>query len=197
MDNYAIAAQAAARQFCAYDMAPIARKKGVTDAGECLQAWFLGETVRVDKASGAVTFPDGRQANFCEALTVYDWLCDRKENAAPAWEFCPVSSLPGVLVSGSGLMMSGGELPRKVHQNPAVFRENCQKLGAKPIPIGDMGMELMAFADLPVRLKFYFADEEFPASLTVLWDKNILDFIRYETVYYLAACLFSRLSQNL
>ena len=60
-----------------------------------------------------------------------------------------------------------------------------------------MGMELMAFADLPVRLKFYFADEEFPASLTVLWDKNILDFIRYETVYYLAACLFSRLSQNL
>jgi len=53
------------------------------------------------------------------------------------------------------------------------------------------------FPDLSMQLKFYFADEEFPPSLTFLWDKNILDFVRYETVYYIAGVLRDRLMEAL
>ncbi len=193
MDNYAIATQAAARRFCTYDMERLARKNGVTDGGEFLCTCFLGQAVQINKRTGLITFPDGREADFCEALTVYDWLCDRKDSARAAWEFCPVGSLPGVYVSGGTLGMTGGSLPAKIDQAPRRFLEKCTDLGAKSVEIGDIGMEFMAFPDLPVRLKFYHADEEFPASLTLLWDKNILDFIRYETVYYLAACLLKML----
>ncbi len=193
MDNYAIATQAAAKRFCTYDMARLARKNGVTDGGETLSTCFLGQTVQISKTTGLVTFPDGREADFCEALTIYDWLCDRKDTAQAAWDFCPVSSLSGVYVSGGTLGMTGGSLPAKIDQTPEKFLKKADQIGGKPVKLGDVGLEFMAFPDLPVRLKFYHSDEEFPASLTLLWDKNILDFIRYETVYYLAACLLKML----
>lgn len=197
MDNYLVMAQAAAKRFCTYDMEKLARKNGVEDLGESLATCFLGQSVLVSKADGRVIFPAlGREADFGEALTVYDWLCDRKETAKAAWEFCPVSSLPGVFVRGSGLSMSGGILPAEIDQNPEKFMEKCRELGGKPLNIGDIGAEILAFPDLPLRLKFYHADEDFPASLTLLWDKNTLDFLRYETVYYLAGCLFSRLRED-
>ncbi len=193
MDNYAIATQAAAKRFCSYNMERIARKNGIEDLGQSLSTCFLGQTVQISKATGRITFPDGREADFCEALTIYDWLCDRKENATPAWDFCPVGSLPGVYVSGGNLSMTGGSLPAKIDQNPGCFLEKAASMGARPVNLGDIGLEFMAFPDLPVRLKFYHSDEEFPASLTLLWDKNILDFLRYETVYYLAGCLLKML----
>ncbi len=193
MDHYAIATKQAAKRFCSYNMERIARKNGVTDGGEYLSTCFLGQTVQISKATGLITFPGGREADFCEALTIYDWLCDRKETAKAAWDFCPVGSLLGVYVSGGNLSMTGGSLPAEIHQNTNIFLEKAAKIGGKPINLGDIGLEFMAFPDLPVRLKFYHADEEFPASLTLLWDKNILDFIRYETVYYLAACLLKML----
>ncbi len=193
MDNYAITTQAAARRFCSYNMERIARKNGVEDGEAHLSTCFLGQTVHISKTTGLITFPDGRAADFCEALTIYDWLCDRKENAMAAWDFCPVSSLPGILVGGSGLVMNTASLAAKIDKNSEKFLEKAAAMGAKPVNLGDIGLEFMAFPDLPLRLKFYHADEEFPASLTLLWDKNILDFIRYETVYYLAACLLKML----
>ena len=38
-------------------------------------------------------------------------------------------------------------------------------------------------------------DYEFPASLQLLWDTNTLDFVHYETTYYIAGHLLSRLRE--
>ncbi len=136
-------------------------------------------------------------ADFCESLTIFDWLCDRKEGAQAAREFCPVSSLPGVLVSGNGLVMNLAELAARIDRDPDAFCAACEAMGGKPTGAGDLGFEIMAFPDLPMQIKFYHSDEEFPASMTLLWDKNTLEFIRYETVYYLAGCLRKRLDARL
>jgi hypothetical protein len=45
------------------------------------------------------------------------------------------------------------------------------------------------FDELTVRLKFYHADEDFPASLVLLWEENTLQYIYYETVFYIAGFL--------
>ena len=73
------------------------------------------------------------------------------------------------------------------------FRTACANMGAEPQNMGDIGHRLQIFPDLPMCLKFYFGDEEFPPQLTLLWDKNTLRFVRYETVYYIAGCLQKRL----
>ncbi len=193
MDNYAIMRRAAEARFCTYDLNKILENPYVFRENNHICTTFLGEPVCIDIHTGAVTV-GGRPGNFGETLTIFDWLCDRKPGAVASREFCPVSSLPGVLVSGSGLVMNLSALAAKADKDPTAFVRACEALGGKPTGAGDIGFELLAFPDLPVQVKFYHSDEEFPASMTLLWDKNILQFIRYETVYYLAGALQSRIN---
>ncbi len=192
MNNYEKMLEAARLRFLEYDIALLAKRAGVADEGENLTICFLGQRALIRKADGRITL-DGRPAGFGEGLTIYDWLCDARPDAAAAWEFCPITSLPGIFVRGSGLTMRFDDLAAKFDQDPVAFAAAVESLSGKLLPLGDMGCQIMAFPDLPVRLKFYHADQDFPASITLLWDKHILQFIRYETIYYLAGCLHSRL----
>lgn len=196
MDNYDAMLRAAKKRFCTYDMANLACKNGVQDMNTHFCTTFLGEKVLVEKISGEMTV-GGRTANFSEALTVFDWLCDRKEGAVPSYRFCPVSSLPGVYVRGSGLSICPAEVASQIDKSPQKFAEFCLSIGGLPTMAGDMGFQINAFPDLPLQMKFYGSDQEFSPSLTLLFDANILQFIRYETVYYLSGCLIHRLEAAL
>lgn len=196
MNNYDKMLADAQKRCAGYDMTALAAKKGVEETPEYLKTCFLGQEVRICKADAAVTV-DGRPAGFGEALSVYDWLCDRKADAAASGDFCPVSSLPGVYVSGKGLGMNMPKLSACIHEDPARFHTVMASLGAHKLDLGDIGYRLDIFPDLPMCLKFYFGDDEFPPVLNLLWDKNILRFVRYETVYYIAGCLHERLKELL
>lgn len=187
-DNYEITLQSAMKRFCSYDMNRMSRKAGIADRGEYFQTSFFGMETRMDKKTGCVTV-DGQPADFCEALSVFDWLCDGKIDAKASACFCPVSSLPGVLVRGQGLLMEAPKLSKEVDIAPDKFRRICTELGGKILNIGDFGVQMDIFPGLPMQMKFYHSDEEFPPSITFLWDENILDFVRYETVYYICGTI--------
>ncbi|MGM9640908.1 MAG: DUF3786 domain-containing protein [Faecousia sp.] len=196
-NNYAHMLEAARLHYLDYDPKVLAARPGVEERDACLATLFLGTETRIHRDTGLVTCRVGdtfRPANFCEGLSVYDWLCDRKPDATSSGEFCPVGSLPGVYVGGGGLSMSGGSLPAKIDKAPDRFRAACVAMGGTELPLGDLGFRLNVFPDLPMVLKFYHGDEDFPPSLTLLWDKNTLRFVRFETVYYIAGCLLDRLS---
>ncbi len=187
-NNYELTLQSAMKRFCGYDMELLSRRAGVADRGEYLETLFFGMETKIDKKSGCVTV-NGQPADFCEGLSVFDWLCDGKTDAKASCCFCPVSSLPGVLFQGQGLMMAAPELAQRIEKDISYFREIILKMGGKTIDIGDFGAEIEIFPGLPMQLKFYHSDEEFPPSITFLWDKNILDFVRYETIYYICGTL--------
>lgn len=46
-------------------------------------------------------------------------------------------------------------------------------------------------------MRFWEADEEFPASLQILVDKNILDYMHYETLMFALTHLFRRLKEEM
>ena len=188
MDNYEKMLEAARVRCSGYDMAALAAKPGIEDAGECLRTTFFAREVLIHKETAAVTV-DGRSADFVEGLSVYDWLCDRKPGAAASGEYCLVSSLPGVVVSGSGLGMAMPRLAGTIQNDPEKFQQIMTQIGAKPVKLGDLGYQVQIFPDWALCLKFYFADEDFDPCLHVLWDKNSLQFVRYETLYYIAGCL--------
>ncbi len=193
MNNYAVMVNDAKKRFCTYNVEIIAAKNGVSHTDTHIITTFLGETARIEKATGNVTV-GSREAVFGEILTLFDWLCDGKPDTAASYDFCPVTSLPGIFVAGKGLTLNGDRLADTIDKNPEKFCAACKALGGTEIKAGDIGFQLMALPGLPMQLKFYHSDEEFPATLTLLWDKNILQFIRYETVYYLAGCLLARLA---
>ena len=53
-----------------------------------------------------------------------------------------------------------------------------------------------AFDCLPVLLRFWEADEEFPAQLQLLWDRNTCRYLRYETTFYLSGEILRRLRES-
>ena len=67
-------------------------------------------------------------------------------------------------------------------------------MGGEKAGAGDVSYNLPVFQALKLRLSFWDADDEFPASLSLLWDENVLDFMRYETTFYAAGYLLDRLS---
>ena len=198
MDNYILARDRARDTFLSYDLQKMLRRPGVGEEGENLSFIFLGTSVSVNRKSGVVlcSYPGGEawEGDYAEAMSVYDWLCDGKENAVPAGEYCPLNSLPGIYVGGSGGLTIGSHtVTEKADKDPEKFRKACSILGGEECPAGDIGYKIPLFPNLWAVLKFYHSDEDFPAQLTVLWDKSTLDFVRYETVYYIAGVLFRRL----
>lgn len=188
MNNYDAMQEAARLRFLEYDPATLAGKPGIADGGDHLQTCFLGRQVRIQKQDGCILL-DGRAAGFGESLSIYDWLCDSRAGAVPAGEYCALGSLPGIYVGGGNLSIEMPRLARAIQSDPQHFRRICGEMGGREVALADLTVCLPIFPNLPLYLKFYFADEEFPPQLTPLWDRNMLQFVRYETVYYIAGCL--------
>lgn len=182
----------AQQRFLEYDPHLLASRPGVEDRENYYATRFLGQQVRIYKDDGCVTL-DGEKADFIQTLSILDWFCDGKLDTVAAEDYCPVASLPGVYVSGSGLSIQMPNLAAAIHTMPDTFRNACQTMGATEETLGDLSAKLEIFPGLSMCLKFYFGDEEFAPQLTLLWDRNMLHFVRYETVYYIAGCLHKRL----
>ena len=179
-------------RFLTYEVENLLKNPGVTLWEKGVQTTFFSLPVHLDRTTGSIVLIDGEkeiECDFSPTLSILDYVCDRKSSAIAANVFCPVTSLPGVFVGGSGLVMKNGALEQRIQQDPAAFQKACESLGGVATGAGDMGYRLHIFPDLCMELKFYFADEDFPPQLTFLWDKNILHFVRYETVYYIAGYL--------
>lgn len=194
MDNYQRMLENAAARFLTCDPVIFRGKTGASCTENCIIADFLGERAEISLKTGEITV-SGHRADFYRCMCLYDWLCDGNSDARAAGEFAPVSSLPGVLVRGNGLSMEPRSLAAAIDAQPEAFRRACRRLGGRSVPMGDMGFEIPLFADLSVIVKFYHGDAEFSPACILLWDRNILQYIRYETVYYLAGCLLRRLEE--
>ena len=192
-DNYALQAESARLRFLTYDREAMPARKD----SEYLYLFFCGFDYRICRADGHLF----RRVAECwlpadshgEVLTIYDYLCDAKPGRVPAGNAVSMAFLGGHV--HSGLATASGSLERAIDSDPEAFRRGCLILGGRECKGGDACFELDLFPDLPVRLRFWHADEDFPPSLDLLWDANTLDFLRYETTWFAAGVLRSRLRE--
>ncbi len=198
-DNYAIQAEAARRLFLTYDQAPIAALPTVTADPDYLCLNFLATPYRICRKTGRIFRSIGgeweRADSHGEVLTLYDYLCDAKPHRRPEGTFVSMASL-GKHVHQT-LSLYSGPLDHRIEQDPAAFRRVCLSLGGTEVPGGDLSFTLPLFDDLPILLRFWYSDEEFPPKLDLLWDQNVLQFLRYETTWFAAGILRCRLEQAL
>lgn len=190
----------ASKRFLTYSWEALLCEGFVWQEEGFLYTSFLGSPARIDCATGIAYSQNGNnweKCGFSSGLSIYDYVCDRKSGAKAAHSYCPVGSLPGVFVGGSGLSMEPKKLAQRIEKNKEAFQKACLAMGGKEIKMGDMGYALPVFPDLSVLLKFYFGDADFPPSLTFLWDKSMLQFVRYETVYYIAGALVEKLESQM
>ena len=63
--------------------------------------------------------------------------------------------------------------------------------------MGEVAYQIPLFDFLPIVLQFWDADEDFPGQLMIKWDKNILQYMHFETTFYATGCLLQRIADLL
>ncbi len=196
MDNYQISRNRAQAYFLNLDQNAMIERWALRQDADRLYLTFFGRPYSICRKTGAVTC-GGIQAGFEETLTIFDLLCHSGKDAKPSGKFAPVNSLKGA-AKGAGVEKDFYRRHADAFDRaPEQFRTACIALGGQPVSMGDMGFRFTMFESLDVILKFYHADEDFPASVTLLWDENLLDFMFYETVFYAAGFLLKTIEKQM
>lgn len=164
---------------------------------------FIRRKYRIARNSGIIQWSDNHfqtanEADYNEVMTIYDVLCYSKENCHLAHEFVNINSLSSI--KGGNLSPSDN-----FFQNQSSFFDGkvsqldtaCRTLFGKKLEKGDVAYQLDLFSFLPVIIRFWESDDEFPATLQILVDKNTLDYMHYETLMFALTHLFYRLKENL
>ena len=189
--------------FLQYDQENMIRKFSLQHDSDYLYITFIERTYRINRHTGIILWSDDHfqtthDANYNEIMTIYDVLCYSKENCHLSHEFVNLNSLStvrtGNLTANSSFFQRTAD---SFNQNTEALRRACENLSGKPLSKGDVAFELQLFSFLPVIIRFWEADEEFPASLQILVDKNTLDYMHYETLMFALSHLFDRIREEM
>lgn len=198
--NYEVMKRKMQGHFLEFDQETMIRRFDLQHDAGYLYIRFAERPYRVSRNTGAVEWSeDGfisvHEADYNEAMSIFDVLCCSKEGCRLSGIFSPVNDLPGVVagsVTGDGLF---GKFTEVFDADPEGLRRACERMNGVPVGKADVGYQLNLFDFLPVRLNFWESDDEFPAALRFLWDRNLLDFMHYETSYFAVFHLLGRLKE--
>lgn len=199
--NYDVTRERMETVFLAYNQEKMIEKFHLPHTPEYLYISFVGRTYRIDRKTGKVAWqsPDTDRylpAGFNDSMTLFDVLCYAKDDCRLSGEYVPANEVDGIRQAAA--KPSGGMFP-----GAAAFfthrcddlRKSCATLGGVPLDVGDVSYCLPLFTFLPVVLQFWDADDEFEAVLKIMWDRRVIDFMHYETIFYASRYLLDRLKE--
>lgn len=201
--NYEITKRRVCQEFLKYDQEKMIQKFALRADEDYLYIGYLGRCYRIDRKTGYLEWSEDEfktctEGNFNEVLTIYDVLCDSKEHCRAAREYVNLKSLSNLQSSskklGDGL--SDGKDWIFDHKEKELCRI-CEKLGGIKSGKGDVAYEIPLFSFLSCQIQFWNSDEDFDAVMHIFMDQNILQFMRYETVWYVQGHLIDRLTEEL
>ena len=200
ISNYDLARDQARELFLTYDISPMVKKYGLSQDADFTYITFLSTDYRISRKSGLVErLGNGTamEANFEESLTIYDILCYARQDASLSGEFCSVMQLDGIAKSSNpgGFMFS--KFSSTLENRTPKLRKVCEALGGTLYPVGEVAYQIPMFDFLPIVLQFWDRDEDFPGQLMIKWDKNILQYMHFETTFYATGCLLQRIAEGM
>lgn len=187
--------------FLQYDQEIMIKKFSLEHDPNWLSLTFVNRIYRINRQTGNVqwsndAFETVYEADYNEAMTIYDVLCYSKDGCHLANEFVNINSLStirtGNLSQNSGFFQSTAD---SFHGKSLALHNACIALSGKELDKGDVAFELKLFSFLPIIIRFWEADDEFPTSLQILVDRNILDYMHYETLMFALTHLFHRIKE--
>lgn len=198
--NYEITKIEMRESFLSYDQEEMIRKFSLAHDEHYLYLCLMGRDYRIDRKDGSVTWTDAKHpepmdAGFNEVMPIYDVLCYSQPDCHLSGEFVNMRSLSTIQGGRPGNDMFD-RMGRKLDHKDAALSKACENLGGFKAGKGDVGYELPLFDFLPVRIQFWNSDDEYPASLQLFWDKNVLQYMHFETVAFVAGHVVARLTEE-
>ena len=199
VSNYETMKRKMRKVFLSYDQEALVRRFALCEEGNFLLFPFMGGRCRIDRVQGTVECSDTmeeifHEADYNEAMTVYDLLCWSRPGAVPAGRYVNMESL-------SPIGRSPVESTSRFFEEEAVlFDHRAQQLQEALAAMGgilggkgDAAAEISVFQELRVLFRFWNSDEDFPPEIQFLWDQNVLSYMHYETVWFANHAFVDRL----
>ena len=204
MDNYDLQVDMAKRIFLQYDQEKMIGKFALRFDEEWLYLTYLNTPLRIHREDGRIeefvldVWCQCR--NYTTVMTVYDLLCCNQGEKMPelSGQWCTVGTF---IVAGITETEPFTEKYAQCFQGQLdKLRDACLERGGvlqKPLAGADLTCLFYATEFFSVLLQFWDADEEFPAKLLILWDRNSHHFLRFETTFYLQGDLLQSLENSM
>lgn len=204
ISNYERTLLDARKRFLTYDQSLMIDRFSLSHDENYLYLTLTGRLYRICRRTALVEWLDesgaAHEADFNASLSIYDVLCCSRPNCTLSGQYAPINSV----AKNYHTQNLGGNVfdgcPSLFADHPKLLEKALISLGGVPEGKGDIAYRIDLFPFLPVRVQFWAADDEFPASLQILWDLNTLDFLHYETTYYIAGhllhCLRELMEKN-
>lgn len=93
--------------------------------------------------------------------------------------------------------------PHKLQLDPLIsrfgrdaqgFLARGKELGGAPSGHGDASVRFLPFPEIPVTVVLWEADDEFPASVSIIFDRSIIDWFELDMVFILVRQLILRIA---
>ena len=198
--NYEIMRNQMRGEFVKYDQEKMVKKFSLRNDEDYIYIEFMLREYRIHRKTGGVEwseddFSTSTEADYNESMTIYDILCYSKDDCSLSGNYCPVNMLKGTVKSssvGSDLFQKSADaFNGKIEKLEAV----CGIFGEKADLSGVVAAKLYPFTFLPVILQYWEADEEFPANLEFMFDENILDYMHFETIFFMMGHIVKRIQE--
>jgi len=200
--NYDSQVDVGRRIFLEYDQEGLIRKFRLAADEQWLYLTYLNTPCRISRSSGQIDeFRSGvwtECRNYGTVMTIYDLLCYHQGADAPSLlhQWCTVGTFIVTGVSDTGTFTK--KYAALFDGHPEKLRSACESLGGIPergMVHADLSYRIPVTPFFPVLLQFWRSDDEFPAKLQLMWDRNADRFLHFETTFYLQGDLLERLKQ--
>ena len=198
--NYEIMRNQMRGEFVKYNQQKMIEKFSLRNDEGSIYIDFMRREYRIHRKTGMVEWSEDRfststEADYNESMTIYDILCYSKDDCSLSGNYCPVNMLKGT-VKSSGV---GSNMFQKAADGFSGKRKEletvCDIFGEKLELKGDVAAKLYPFTFLPVIIQYWEADEEFPANLKFMFDENILDYMHFETIFFMMGHIVKRIQE--
>lgn len=201
LSNYEIMRNQMRAEFVKYDQEKMIRKFHLDFDESYLYLDFVCRNYRIDRKKGIVEwsmdgFNSAAEADYNESMTIYDLLCYSREDCRLAGKFCPLHQVKG---TPKTMRIESGMFQKAADRFQGRIRQleyACGVLGKPVEMIGDVAAVLWAFPFLPVTFQYWEGDDEFSPRLKFMYDENILDYMHFETVYFMTAHILKRMEET-
>ena len=190
--------------FLQYDQEKLVKKYHLQADDQYLYITYLSQQFRIDRKTAAIEKEGKEGFSECRiytaVMTIYDMLCYNKDNLLPelTQEWTPVGSFAAAGASPApNLHLQSFADAFSGHISE--LTSACEKIGkiCPRLAGADVTARIDAFPFFPVLFQFWEGDEEFSPQVRVLWDRNTMQYLHFETTYYLQGDLMERLQNNM
>jgi hypothetical protein len=191
----------ARRIFLKYDQSAMIRKYHLENDEKYLFIRFMNREYEIARKSGVITRKGSTErAGHPETMSIYDMLCysEKLPELPPLtgqWE--SLSVLGGIIGAGHTQRLMTGRVLEPFAGKTEEMCRACEEMGGKKQKGADVSYILPVFDFFPFWFEFWDGDEEFPPNIQFLWDKNSLQFMHYETLWYIVGFVEDELRRRI